>query len=558
MTPLSITLLLFASAQSVGGGSDNLHQFFGIDNHDQLGSSLANAGDVDSDGFDDIVVGSPRRDQGGLADSGIALVYSGRSGSQLYFLAGANAEDQFGYAVSGGGDLNRDGFDDILVGAPYADPNGLANAGSAYVYSGQDGSLMYQWDGEVLNSAFGTSVSLAGDLNSDGFDDVLIGSPNADLGTNIEPGAVYAYSGLDGSLLYRWIGNQDYGGFGWSVAGGGHLNADSVADVIIGSPFVYLGSSFFDGTVSTYSGSDGAFIQEWSGGNGEALGYSVSHAGDLNNDGFGEILVGAYSASTNGLSKNGTAYAYSGIDGSTLYQWNGSADNDGFGYSVSGVDLDGTLDVLIGVPFTDQGGLTNAGSSSLYNGNNGSLLYEWQGSHEHGHFGLAVSGAGHSNDDPYDDVMIGSPSFDTPSKVNIGAAFVYTWSPFLRTETETISASSAQIISLDLDFPSDVSNGEYRVLFSATGTGSFTHGVEIPLSLDALVVNSYFGNYPFPLSGDLQGNLDFSGNTIAEFGKTPGNFTGSVGRTFWVAAIASQPGNVPQHSSVAVAITITP
>jgi hypothetical protein len=105
--------------------------------------------------------------------------------------------DFFGWSVAGAGDVNGDGFDDYIVGAQSASPGGLADAGSAYVYSGKDGSLLYQKDGLAAGDKFGTSVGMAGDVNGDGKVDFIVGAPDA----NSNAGAAYVYSGADGSLL---------------------------------------------------------------------------------------------------------------------------------------------------------------------------------------------------------------------------------------------------------------------------------------------------------------------------------------------------------------------
>ena len=171
MTSLCAIIFLLATpafAQTVGGGQQKLHQWDGQGFIDRLGSSVSNAGDVNGDGFADVIAGAYGADPGGLADAGSAYVYSGADGSLLYQWDGGAAVDLFGLSVSGAGDINGDGFADLIVGAFAADPGGLASAGSAYAYSGVDGSLLYQWDGGAGLDFFGTSVSDAGDVNGDG------------------------------------------------------------------------------------------------------------------------------------------------------------------------------------------------------------------------------------------------------------------------------------------------------------------------------------------------------------------------------------------------------
>ena len=133
------------------------------------------AGDVNGDGKADFIVGAWLAAPGGRADAGSAYVYSGADGSILYQRDGAAAGDFFGYSVSMAGDVNGDGKADFIVGARSADPGGRVRAGSVYVYSGADGSILYQKDGVATNDNFGYSVSMAGDVNGDGKPDFIVG-----------------------------------------------------------------------------------------------------------------------------------------------------------------------------------------------------------------------------------------------------------------------------------------------------------------------------------------------------------------------------------------------
>ena len=145
--------------------------FTGDSAGDRFGNSVSSAGDVNGDGFDDLIVGAQNDDNNGT-DSGSARVFSGADGSVLYNFDGDSAGDLFGGSVSGAGDVNGDGFDDLIVGAQNDDNNG-ANGGSARVLSGADGSVLYSFDGEI-GDGFGQSVSGAGDVDGDGFDDLIV------------------------------------------------------------------------------------------------------------------------------------------------------------------------------------------------------------------------------------------------------------------------------------------------------------------------------------------------------------------------------------------------
>ena len=115
--------------------------------------------------------------------------------------------------------MNGDGNADFIVGAFAASPGGRVNAGSAYVYSGADGALLYQRDGGAAGDNFGISVSTAGDLNGDGKADFIVGAYLADPGGRLSAGSAYIYSGADGSILYQKDGEAAYDSFGYSVSG---------------------------------------------------------------------------------------------------------------------------------------------------------------------------------------------------------------------------------------------------------------------------------------------------------------------------------------------------
>jgi hypothetical protein len=99
----------------------------------------------------------------------------------VYSFDGEAAGDEFGYSVSGAGDVNNDGYDDLIVGGPKNDAAGT-DAGRAYVYSGQTGDLIWTFTGEAAGDRFGHSVCGAGDVNNDGFADLIVGAPANDAG----------------------------------------------------------------------------------------------------------------------------------------------------------------------------------------------------------------------------------------------------------------------------------------------------------------------------------------------------------------------------------------
>ena len=164
-------------------------------NGDDLGRSVADAGDVDLDGIPDLIVGAPFDDAAGT-DSGSAFVYSGRTGALLWTRTGASTGDAFGWTVDGVGDIDGDGASDVIVGAPLFDGSGLVNIGRVYLLSGIDGTEIAGHSLFQEGGQFGTVVRGLGDIDWDGIGDYAVGSPYIDYAPIIyDCGRFDVYSG---------------------------------------------------------------------------------------------------------------------------------------------------------------------------------------------------------------------------------------------------------------------------------------------------------------------------------------------------------------------------
>jgi hypothetical protein len=380
--------------------------FNGDSSGDSFGSSVSGAGDVNGDGYDDIVIGAWADDNNGSA-SGSARVLSGLDGSVLYTFNGDSAFGKFGHSVSGAGDVNNDGYADIVIGA-YTDDNNGASSGSAQVLSGQDGSVLYSFNGDSAGDYFGASVSGAGDVNNDGYADIVVGA-NGDENNGTASGSARVFSGQDGSVLYTFNGVSAYYHFGRSVSGAGDVNNDGYADILVGVPGESLG-----GSARVFSGQDGSLLYTFNGdSSNDQFGSSVSGAGDVNNDGYADIVIGAYADDNNGL-ESGSTRVLSGLDGSRLYTFNGDSADNRFGSSVSGagdVNGDGYADILVGAYGDDSNG-ADSGSARLFSGLDGSVLFTFKGDNTNDRFGLSVSGAGDVNNDGYADIVVRASNGD--------------------------------------------------------------------------------------------------------------------------------------------------
>ncbi|HSC76876.1 MAG TPA: thrombospondin type 3 repeat-containing protein [Pseudomonadales bacterium] len=427
---------------------------------DIFARAVANAGDVNGDGYDDVVVGAYLWDlpktstQKKLKDIGKVYVYSGKDGSVLHTLVGKGAGDWFGFSVAGA-DVNGDGYSDIVVGAPHHDKTlpvvegqkkgkVLKDVGAVYIYSGKpaDHDLELKvFEGVAAGDNLGFAVANAGDVDGDSKDDVIYSAPNADVTGLKDVGIVQVSSLYFDDALLNFAGDSAGDLFGSSVAGIADVNGDGLAEIVIGAyrDDVFnpdTGKLLKDaGSVAVYSGADGELLALYRGENaGDWFGYSVAGAGDLNGDTKPDVVIGAYGHDVaNGaktLKDAGAVYAYKvQLEplGRQLFKFEGKAAGDRLGYSVaSGGDLDNDndADVLVGAPGRDrtqqppQGSkkkaklLKDVGAVYGLNGS-GTELFVLKGLRTKDNYGAALANAGDVNLDGYSDIISSTPKADT-------------------------------------------------------------------------------------------------------------------------------------------------
>ena len=411
-----------------------------------FGFSLASAGDVNGDGYGDVVVGAPDYDNG-ATNEGRASVYlgsgSGLAASAAWTAESDQAEAEFGYTVASAGDVNGDGYGDVVVGA-YGYDNGSTNEGRAFVYlgsaSGLGTSAAWSAESDQVNAQFGTSVASVGDVNGDGYGDVVVGADGYDNGESNE-GRAFVYlgssSGLQTSAAWTAEADQSGGYFGASVACAGDVNGDGYGDVVVGA-YGYENGSMLEGAAFVYLGSGSglgtsAFSTAESNQTRANFGYSVASAGDVNGDGYGDVVVGAPDYD-NGTTDEGAAFVYhgsaSGLATSAAWTVESNQASAEFGASVGSagdVNGDGYGDVVVGA-YRYEDSHASEGAAFVYLGSAAGLATTagWTASSNQSaaYFGYSVASAGDVNGDGYGDVVVGA-YLHSNGESNEGRAYVY-------------------------------------------------------------------------------------------------------------------------------------
>ena len=403
----------------------------------EFGNSVAGAGDINNDGYDDVIIGAHKH-----TTSGRAFVYLGNAtglSTTGTMITGAGSGNEFGFFVTGNKDLNGDGFSDIVITGTNRYGTGEAtSAGRIYVYNGSatgiNTTASWYYTAKQSNAHLGQSAALA-DVNNDGQIDIITSAIDYDtIGTDY--GLVYVFlrsvAGYPSIPSQLFLGTQTDEDLGTTISSLGDINNDGYNDIAVGSPY-YDQASTSSGRTYVFKGSSTGlnlnpiFILSFD----EAFAYcgrSVTPIGDSNGDGFDDFVV------VNAVYDEpdiASALLYFGNNdlNAMIGLWNKKSTTATFGATLGHMDMnqDGLEDLMVGAPYFD-GGSTDEGKLFVYwsDPDQVDIVADWtvESQQPLSLFGASFCGAGDVNGDGFVDIAVGATDFDVDDEDD-GAVLIY-------------------------------------------------------------------------------------------------------------------------------------
>lgn len=552
----AILLTALCAPIVLGQASEPTYVLTGATADAKLGAYVASVPDVTGDGIDDLVSGNHRWDGPAGVDCGRVLLFNGATGALLWTVDGDLAGGLMGHNVWGIRDLTGDGKGDVIASA-YRYRVNAPNVGKTYLLDGATGAVLWSKTGTNSSDEFGYALTNVPDLDNDGFEDVIVGAWLNDDAFYLA-GKAYVYSGKTGALIRTHAGGRIDARFGCSAAGFADLDNDGYGDYVIGSRF---GGANQQGEAYLYSGKTGQLLHTFTGeAQWDSFSWSTARVDDTDGDGVEDIYFGASDTNVGPAADVGKGYLYSGKTYQLLHEFFGENAYDKFGRfgaAIPDVNEDGYGDLAIGAHQHWSGGFVRSGATYIYDGKTGALLRKLEGETTQNLFGFAICGMNDLNGDGRGDIVVGAYQYDPNQALTESYGRIYAYTGGLEASATTVSAATGGTVTFSLDGGAANASRQYLLVASAAGStpGFDLVGRQVPLNVDSIFIASWLSANSALLTNTF-GALDANSEATCTFNPTAGLLQSLVGLKLTFAYVLVTPN--PDMVSNPVTIDVVP